>query len=469
METMVERVDGVKAAVPATNGKRLFGTDGVRGKANLYPMTVDLVLKLGQAVARYFLESGRAGRIVIGKDTRRSCYMFENALSAGIMSMGADVMLVGPLPTPGIAHITSSMRADAGLVISASHNPYTDNGIKIFGSDGFKLPDSAELEIERLVFSGELDDSLPPGEKVGRARRIDDAGGRYVAFCKNTFPQDLTLDGIRLVLDCANGAAYKVAPAVFEELGAEVFPLGVTPDGRNINYRSGALHPENLCEAVRLYRADVGVALDGDGDRVILSDEHGDVVDGDEILAILATRMIATGSLKYDTVVATLMSNLGLEKVLERVGGRLVRTPVGDRYVVEEMRRSGYNLGGEQSGHIVHLDHTTTGDGIVTALQVLAVMQREGKRLSELRSIMSRYPQVLVSVPVDKKVPIEELEDVQRAISHAREVLGDEGRVVVRYSGTEMKARVMVEGPSESEANNLAHEIARVLRRACTE
>ncbi len=462
---MVARAQRDRGGDPTA--KTLFGTDGVRGKANRYPMTVDLVLRLGQAVAQYFRKSNRGGRIVIGKDTRRSCYMFENALSAGIMSMGADVMLVGPLPTPGIAHITSSMRADAGLVISASHNPYTDNGIKIFGSDGFKLPDSAELEIERLLLSAELDQRLPPGEKVGRARRIDDAGGRYVAFCKNTFPQDLTLDGLRLVVDCANGAAYKVAPAVFEELGAEVFALGVDPDGRNINYRSGAIHPESMCEAVRLYRADVGIALDGDGDRVILSDERGEVVDGDEVLAILATRMLASGTLRYDTVVATLMSNLGLEKALERVGGRLVRTPVGDRYVVEEMRRSGYVLGGEQSGHIVHLNYTTTGDGIVAALQILAVMQREGKRLSELRTIMERYPQVLVNVAVAQKVPIEELDEVQEAIRAAKEELGQEGRIVVRYSGTEMKARVMVEGRSEAQAENLAKNIADVLEKAC--
>ncbi|MCD6498028.1 MAG: phosphoglucosamine mutase [Deltaproteobacteria bacterium] len=448
--------------------RQLFGTDGVRGRANVYPMTSDLALHLGQAVAGYFSAGGKTGRIIIGKDTRRSCYMFEMAMASGIMSMGADVMLVGPLPTPAIAHITSSMRADAGVVISASHNPYEDNGIKIFGADGFKLPDEAEREIEEMVLSGELDHMLPESDMVGRARRIDDAGGRYVAFCKNTFPSDLTLDGLRIVIDCANGATYKVAPAVFEELGAEVFSLGVDPDGKNINYRSGALHPESLCAAVTMYRADLGIALDGDGDRMILSDEKGQVVDGDEVMAIAATRLIAARRLKYDTVVSTVMSNIGLEKALEKAGGRLVRTRVGDRYVVEEMRQSGYNFGGEQSGHLIYLDYTTTGDGIVAALQLLAVMIREGKPLSELRQVMTRYPQVLVNVPVANKPPLEEIEEVQKAFAMAKERLKGEGRIVARYSGTEMKARVMVEGANEREAHQLADELGEVVKKACS-
>jgi phosphoglucosamine mutase len=451
------------------SSRRLFGTDGIRGKANVYPMTADFAVQLGQAVAHIFTHRERSGRIVIGKDTRRSCYMFETSLSAGIMSMGADVMLVGPLPTPGIAHIASSMRADAGVVISASHNPYLDNGIKIFGSDGFKLPDKTEQEIEDLILGGRVSKLLPSGERVGRARRIDDAGGRYVAFCKNTYPGDLTLEGLRLVVDCANGAGYKVAPLVFEELGAEVFNIGVDPDGKNINYRSGALHPETLCQAVRTYRADMGIALDGDGDRAIFSDEKGEVVDGDEVMAICAARMIAAGTLRYDTVVATVMSNLGLEKALERAGGRLVRTRVGDRYVVEEMRRSGYNLGGEQSGHLLYLDYTTTGDGIIAALQLLAIMTREGRKLSDLRKTMTRYPQVLVNVPVGSKPPLAEVEPIQKLIKQTENKLGEEGRVLVRYSGTEMKARVMVEGPDAAEATSLAHEVAEAVKTACLE
>ena len=447
--------------------RKLFGTDGIRGTANQYPMTVDFAVQLGQAVAHVFSKTERSGRIVIGKDTRRSCYMFETALAAGIMSMGADVMLVGPLPTPGISHITSSMRADAGVVISASHNAYLDNGIKLFGSDGFKLPDETEKEIEDLVLQGKVADLLPPGEQVGRARRIDDAGGRYVAFCKNTFPGDLDLTGLRIVVDCANGASYKVAPLVFKELGAEVFAVGVDPDGRNINYRSGALHPETISEAVKTYRADIGIALDGDGDRAIFCDERGKPVNGDEVMAICATRMIAAGTLEYDTVVATVMSNLGLEKAVTAAGGKLLRTRVGDRYVVEEMRRSGYNLGGEQSGHLLFLDYTTTGDGIIAALQLLAVMTREGRDLSSLRSVMTRYPQVLVNVNVASKPPLEEQEDIQNTLEVVKQKLGKDGRILVRYSGTEMKARVMVEAPNVSDANRLACEMGEKLKKIC--
>ncbi len=447
--------------------RKFFGTDGIRGTANQYPMTVDFAVRLGQAVAHVFSKVERSGRIVIGKDTRRSCYMFETALAAGIMSMGADVLLVGPLPTPAIAHITSSMRADAGVVISASHNAYLDNGIKLFGSDGFKLPDEKEKEIEDLIINNKVNLLLPPGEQVGRARRIDDAGGRYVAFCKNTFPGDLDLAGLRIVVDCANGAAYKVAPLVFQELGAEVFSVGVDPDGRNINYRTGALHPETICEAVKTYRADIGIALDGDGDRAIFCDQRGKVVNGDEVMAICATRMIAAGKLEYDTVVATVMSNLGLEKALTSAGGKLLRTRVGDRYVVEEMRRSGYNLGGEQSGHLLFLDYTTTGDGIIAALQLLSVMTREGAELSSLRSVMTMYPQVLVNINVAAKPPLEEQEVLQEALTSAKKRLGKDGRVIVRYSGTEMKARVMVEAPSSPEAHGLADEIAQKVKEVC--
>ncbi|MFH2004958.1 MAG: phosphoglucosamine mutase [bacterium] len=448
--------------------RKIFGTDGVRGKANLEPMTVETATRLGQAVALVFSKrTTRSGRIVIGKDTRLSCYMFENALAAGIMSMGADVMIVGPLPTPGIAHITSSMRADAGLVISASHNPFTDNGIKIFAADGFKLPDDQEIEIERLMSSSKLMDNRPSGDRVGRARRIDDAIGRYVAFCKQTFPNDLTLEGMRLVVDTAHGAAYKVAPLVFSELGAEVFSIGNEPDGRNINYRTGALYPESMGQAVNVYRADLGIALDGDADRVMFADETGQVVDGDEIMAICATRMIAAGTLAHETLVTTVMSNIGLERAVEAAGGTMLRTQVGDRYVVETMRGGEYNFGGEQSGHLIFLDHMTTGDGIIAALQVLAVMKREGRPLSELRQVMTRYPQVLKNLPVTAKPPLDELKDVQAAIAAVEQKLGADGRVLVRYSGTEMKVRVMVEGPTRQDIHSYADDIAALLQKAC--
>lgn len=448
--------------------RKIFGTDGIRGVANVEPMTVETATRLGQAVALMFSrQAGRSGRIVIGKDTRLSCYMFENALAAGIMSMGADVMIVGPLPTPGIAHITSSMRADAGLVISASHNTFTDNGIKIFAADGFKLPDKQEAEIERLMGSDELAAARPAADAVGRARRIDDAIGRYVAFCKQTFPGDQTLEGMRLVVDTAHGAAYKVAPLVFRELGAEVFTLGDEPDGRNINYRTGALHPESMCEAVRIYRADLGIALDGDADRVICADEHGNVMDGDEIMAVCATRMIAAGTLKHDTLVTTVMSNIGLQRAVESAGGTMLRTQVGDRYVVEAMRRGSYNLGGEQSGHLIYLDHMTTGDGIIAALQVLGIMKREGRPLSALRGAMTRYPQVLKNLPVQAKLPLDEMPTVKAAIKSAEEKLGDDGRVLVRYSGTEMKVRVMVEGPTRQEINSCVDDIAAELAKSC--
>jgi phosphoglucosamine mutase len=446
--------------------RKMFGTDGIRGVANQDPMTPEVALRLGQAVAHLFGRGGRHGRIVIGKDTRLSGYMFESALSSGLCSMGADVMLCGPLPTPGIAFITSSMRADAGVVISASHNPYQDNGIKIFARDGFKLPDEVEAEIEELMASDELSRARPEGD-VGKARRIDDAVGRYIVFLKGVFPRDRTLDGLRVVVDCANGAGYKVAPAVLAELGADVSTLATKPDGKNINKGCGALHPDHTCKAVKKYRADIGIALDGDADRVIFSDEHGEVVDGDAIMAMLAGHMIAAGTLRGKTVVATVMSNLGLERALSAAGGRLVRTQVGDRYVVEEMRRAGYNFGGEQSGHLIFLDHMTTGDGMVAALQVLAQMVETGKPLSELARGMTRYPQVLVNVKVREKKPLESLEDVARLIEGIERTLGEDGRVLVRYSGTEAKARVMVEGPDARTIQSYADDIARALERAC--
>jgi phosphoglucosamine mutase len=449
--------------------RKLFGTDGVRGTANFDPMTPEMALRLGRAVAHHFRHRSRRGRIVIGKDTRLSGYLFETALAAGICSMGADVMLCGPLPTPGIAFITSSMRADAGVVISASHNPYQDNGIKIFASDGFKLPDAVEAHLESLMEGGnpELDQNRPHGADIGKATKIEDSRGRYVVFLKSAFPKHLTLDGLRIVVDCANGAAYKVAPAVFSELGAEVVPLSNKPDGTNINEECGALHPKRMQAAVKKHRANLGIAVDGDADRVIIADEHGEEVDGDTIMAIVGRRMLERKELKKKTIVATVMSNIGLERAIAAEGGKLVRAQVGDRYVVEEMRAHGYNFGGEQSGHLVFLDHMTTGDGILAALQVLAVMLETGRPLSELRRVMTRYPQVLVNLKVREKRPLSELKDVAHVITKIERVLGDEGRVLVRYSGTEPKARVMVEGPDQRTIQGYADEIARALERAC--
>ncbi len=448
-------------------GKKYFGTDGIRGRANEHPMTIETAVKLGRAVARYFRYKGSPGRIVVGKDTRLSCYMFETSLAAGICSMGAECWLCGPLPTPGIAHITSSMRADAGMVISASHNPYFDNGIKVFAENGFKLPDDTEDELELMMDSDSLISDLASAETVGRTWRIEDALGRYIAFLKSTFPRELSLAGLRVVVDCANGAAYKVAPAVFDELGAKVIPLSTQPNGRNINADCGALHPEGVQRAVLEHGADLGVALDGDADRLITVDEKGRVVDGDVVMAILATRMLAAGTLNHKTLVATVMSNIGLEQCINAAGGELLRADVGDRYVVEAMRKGGYNVGGEQSGHMVFLDHMTTGDGVVAALQLIEVMLREEKKLSELASVMTRCPQVLVNINVKQKPPIDQLPSVVKLMAAAEEKLGDSGRILVRYSGTENKGRVMVEGADEAEIQVVADEIADDMKRAC--
>ena len=449
--------------------RRLFGTDGIRGVANRDPMTAEVALRLGRAVARRFQHPSRPGRIVIGKDTRLSGYMLESALQAGIVSSGADVMVVGPLPTPGIAFITWSMRADAGVVISASHNPYQDNGIKLFAADGFKLPDDVELQLEQemeglLGEQSEARGSEPAG--IGKAVRIDHATGRYVQFLKDAFPKGRTLEGVKIVVDCANGAAYHVAPQVFEELGAEVIALGVTPNGRNINDQCGAMHPGRMAAEVVRSGAALGVALDGDADRVILADEKGQIVDGDQIMALLGKRLLATGALPGRAVVGTVMSNLGLERALADAGAQLIRAAVGDRYVVEALREGGYRFGGEQSGHLIFLDHATTGDGTLAALRVLDVMVDEGRPLSEIAGkAMVRYPQVLVNFPVANRRPLEELPEVGRAISSIEGVLGPEGRVVVRYSGTELKARVMIEGANETEIRAHADEIARVMQR----
>src|SRR5512141_1433309 len=426
-----------KAPGAAPQERRLFGTDGVRGVANVYPMTAEMAMQLGRALAFLVRSGPHRHRIVIGKDTRLSGYVIEQAIASGIASMGVDVMLCGPLPTPGIAFITQSMRADAGVVISASHNPYQDNGIKFFSRDGYKLPDEMELRIEQLVLSTPLDAGpaeefhtlRPTANRIGKAKRIGDAGGRYVVFLKSLFPRDLTLDGLTVVVDCAHGAAYKVAPAVFEELGAKVVTLNAKPDGKNINDACGAVHPEAMAKAVEKSHAQLGIALDGDADRVIVADEKGQIVDGDAIMAIVGRDMIRRGTLAKNTVVATVMSNLGLERSLREVGGSVVRTQVGDRYVVEEMRRSGYNFGGEQAGHLIFLDHVTTGDGVCAALNLLAVMLRDGKPLSELARCFDPLPQRLVNVALKQKRPLDELQAVQKAIVDVEKALGSDGRV----------------------------------------
>jgi phosphoglucosamine mutase len=449
--------------------KKLFGTDGVRGVANVFPMTSEMAMQIGRAAAYLFKNGNRRHRIVIGKDTRLSGYMIENALVAGICSMGVDVLQVGPLPTPGIAYITSSMRADAGVVISASHNPFQDNGIKFFFSDGFKLPDEMELKIEKLIFSEKIDSLRPVATEVGKAYRIDDAVGRYVVFLKSAFPKDLDLVGMKIVLDCANGAAYKVAPAVLEELGAEVISIGVKPNGTNINDGCGSLHPEVMSEAVKTHRADLGIALDGDADRVIVVDEFGNIVDGDQIMAICATEMIRQKKLRKNTLVATVMSNMGLDIAMRKAGGKVIKTDVGDRYVVEEMRRGGYNLGGEQSGHMIFLDYSTTGDGTLSALQLLSIIRRSGKRLSELAEVMIPLPQVLVNVRVSEKRDLMEIPAAAALIRATEAKLGLDGRILIRYSGTEPLLRIMIEGQDKYQITGWAKDIADAVEKAIGE
>jgi phosphoglucosamine mutase len=404
--------------------------------------------------------------VIIGKDTRLSGYLFEDALAAGLCSMGVDVLQVGPMPTPGMAFLTADMRCDAGVMISASHNPYQDNGIKFFSRDGFKLPDALEQRIEALVQSGELGAHRAPADEIGAARRIDDVTGRYIVFLKNCFPRELSLEGVRVVLDCGHGAAYKVGPTVLRELGAEVVALGVEPNGRNINDGYGALFPERTGRQVREVHADAGIALDGDADRCVMIDERGEVIDGDALLALLARDRVERGRLAGGAVVATVMSNLGLERALARLDLGLVRTDVGDRYVVEAMREGGYNLGGEPSGHIVMLDHNTTGDGLLTALQVLAIARRAERPLSELVAGFERVPQVLVNFEVAEKRPIEELPLFQKTLDRVQAALAGHGRVLVRYSGTEAKARVMVEGDDEVKVQEYADELAAELQRS---
>ncbi|MFZ5891238.1 MAG: phosphoglucosamine mutase [Myxococcota bacterium] len=446
--------------------RKLFGTDGIRGRANTAPMTPELALQLGRALAYVAGRGkGRPPRIVIGKDTRVSGYLFETALAAGICAMGGRVMLCGPIPTPAVANLTQSMRADAGVVISASHNPFGDNGIKIFASDGFKLPDSEELAIEKLMEDTSLAQQGKTGAEVGRAFRIQDAVGRYIVYAKNTFPKELTLDGFRIVVDAAHGAAYKVAPDVLRELGADVIALGCRPNGTNINKACGALHPEHVAHEVKRMHAHAGVALDGDADRVIFVDEKGEIVDGDAIMALVALRMLRERRLAKKTLVSTVMSNMGLELALEAAGGKLVRTAVGDRYVVESMRKHGYQFGGEQSGHLVFAEHATTGDGTVAALQVLAIMRREEKTLSELSQVMQRVPQVLENVSLPARRPLTEMPKLTHLIAQAEKKLGKEGRVLVRWSGTEAKLRLMLEGPEPQVLKSLVSDMVDAARK----
>jgi phosphoglucosamine mutase len=456
------------AAPPAAQAVRhLFGTDGIRGVANEVPMTSELALALGRAVTHV---AGRgqshAPRVLVGKDTRLSGYMIETAIASGVCSMGGRVLLCGPLPTPAVAHLTVSMRADAGIVISASHNPFADNGIKVFGGDGFKLPDDREAEIEMLMADESLMGIRPTGPGVGRATRLLDARGRYIVFAKRTFPRELSLDGIKIVVDAAHGAAYRVAPLVFTELGAQVTCLGIKPNGININEGSGAMHPGSACTEVVKNHAQIGVALDGDADRVIVIDERGQIVDGDVLMAMCATRMMKDNELRKKTVVATVMSNLGLERAIERMGGKLVRTAVGDRYVVETMRRHDYNLGGEQSGHLIFMDHASTGDGIVAALQVLAIMVRSGQRLSEIaKGAMERLPQVLENVTLPERRALGEMKHLKAGTAKLEKTLGADGRILIRWSGTEPKLRIMIEGPDEARIRVWAKELAEAARR----
>lgn len=439
--------------------QKLFGTDGIRGKANVFPIDVETVTRLGQAIGIHFKKKHLHPRILIGKDTRISGYLLEQALSAGICSVGVDTFFLGPLPTPGIAYLTRGMRANAGIVISASHNPYHDNGIKIFSADGYKLPDADEARLEQMVFSGDFGE-LPTGKSIGVSERIVDAVGQYAVFLKEQFPKKLTLEGMRIVLDCADGAAYKVAPKVLTELGAEVFPIHCHPDGSNINNNCGALYPDTMAENVQLYKANLGIALDGDADRLILADENGEILDGDEILAILGRYLIEEGRLPHKTIVATQMSNLGLEEALKPLGGKVVRTQVGDRHVVKEMRENGYTFGGEQSGHLVFKDFSTTGDGLLAALLVLEVVISRQQPLSSLKKCIAKFPQVLKNIDVTEKVPQENLKGFNKALKTAQTQLGKKSRVVFRYSGTENKARLLIEGPQLETIDKIASSLA---------
>ncbi len=450
--------------------RKIFGTDGVRGVANVEPVTAETALKLGRAAAHVFTQlnprqhpEGLRPKIVLGKDTRLSGYMLENALVAGITSLGVDVLLIGPLPTPGVAYVTRSLRADAGIVLSASHNSYEDNGIKFFRHDGYKLDDAVERQIEQLVFTGEIDAIRPTAGKIGRATRIDDALGRYVEFAKASFPRRLSLEKMRIAVDVANGAGYKSTPCILRELGAEITVAHNQPNGTNINADCGSTHPEEIQRLVRQTGARIGLANDGDADRVLLCDEQGEVVDGDEILAIASVDLLHRGQLAQSTLVATIMSNFGLDEALAAHGGKVVRTQVGDRYVLEEMVRQDLNLGGEQSGHMIFRDFTTTGDGIISALQILRIMQETGKPLSELKKCLKKYPQAQRNLRVKEKPPLEELSQVMTLVREAEQELQGKGRVLLRYSGTEPKIRLLIEGRELAQIDRQADQIAKAI------
>ncbi|MEM0976804.1 MAG: phosphoglucosamine mutase [Pseudomonadota bacterium] len=442
--------------------KEFFGTDGIRGRANMHPMTAEIAQHLGAAAGRFFRKDKNEHRVVIGKDTRRSSYMFENALTAGFLSTGMDVLLLGPVPTPAVGMLTRSMRADVGVMISASHNPHTDNGIKFFGPDGFKLSDKAEVEIEALL-SQKL--TLSDAENIGYAKRIDDGLGRYVEFAKTAFSARSLLTGMKIVVDCANGAAYRSAPTILWELGAQVIPLGVEPNGFNINKLCGSTHPDAASARVISTGADLGICLDGDADRVILIDEKGRIIDGDQIMGRIALLWQEERRLAKDTLVATVMSNMGLEKRLEASGINLLRTGVGDRYVVEAMRQSGYNLGGEQSGHIVMTDYVTTGDGLIAALQFVSAMIETEKRASELAEVFEPFPQILQNVRYREKDPLS-ASSVKGAISRAEQRLKGQGRLLIRRSGTEPLIRVMGECEDEQLLKDVVSEVSAAVEAA---
>lgn len=444
---------------------RLFGTDGLRGPVNIHPMTADVALRLGLAAGMRFRGVDRRHRVVIGKDTRLSGYIFESALTAGLCAAGMHAIMVGPLPTPAISFLTRSMRADLGVVISASHNPYHDNGIKFFDADGFKLPDEVENEISAMVLDQNWKWDYPPSDGVGRASKIEDAGGRYIVYTKNCFPSRLTLDGLRIAIDCANGASYKVAPLALEELGAEVFKIGAEPDGLNINDNCGSLHPQKTVAKVREVRADVGLALDGDADRLIVVDEQGSILDGDQIMALCAQAMMERDELPDGALVATVMSNMALEVFMNERGGKLLRTAVGDRHVMEAMRRTGAMLGGEQSGHLIFRQYSTTGDGLLAALQILRVMREKERPLSELAGLLKPFPQELINVRVEKKIPFEQAPGILEAVSAVEKELAGRGRVLLRYSGTEPLCRVMVEGENPARVRAHAEHLADVAQR----
>ena len=444
---------------------KLFGTDGIRGVANIFPMTPEMVLSIGKATAHVFKEKcgKKKPKFVIGKDTRLSGYMIENALASGIVSVGADVLLVGPMPTPAIAHLTKALNADAGIVLSASHNPAEDNGIKIFSENGHKLSDNVEDEIEKYVLSGKIKTEHIKGDLIGKALRVDDAKERYIEFAKASV-ESMSMKGLRAILDCANGAAYNTAPHILSELGAEVVVLNDRPDGLNINLDCGALHPEKMMEVVKEENAHIGIALDGDADRVIVCDENGKSVDGDHIIAICAINMKEKGTLKKNSVVVTIMTNKGFDIAMAKERIKVVKTKVGDRYVVDEMRKKGYVLGGEQSGHIIFSNYTTTGDGMISALQLLRIMKERGKKLSKLAECMTSLPQVLVNVDVKEKKDISKLK-VNKNIKDAESKLGEKGRVLVRYSGTQNLCRIMIEGENKREIQKIANDIAKTMKK----